>query len=463
MRQYWRWIAIEWLAVVSLVVTGVLFVGQTVVAQAPPVEGGLGPAPAPEPAPVAPAEPAPADPEPEIPVAQEPSATPLPEPPAAAATPVAPVAPISIPDGEAPPAPVAPAFPPAIPNVDVAARLRTATRFQDYQDPESFGDISQQVDADFYANGQVHRMLKWQVGVTISYPGSPGSSNAITVAPLDIIARFEPLPEFNIYMGRMIVVADRYTPSGPWGMDEFFYPGVFPALPAALQKSGPTGRDLGVNIWGAPLGGHLKYYLGIYQLHDPNINPLLSGRLQLSLLSPEPAFYQRTTYFGTKDLVAFGIGGQYQKAGSVMTVPTPMAGMMPVVPMTDDFSFFTADVTIDKVLGDSGTASLGGSYMMWKGDYNRWDNFFLASAGYLLPGVYGIGKIRFALRYQRGMATNDDAEASSIIDAQVSYNVMAWFARFQLGYRRIEQWIPGAPAQLQAGNQIYLGVTLADP
>jgi hypothetical protein len=405
------------------------------------------------------------EPEPETPEAATQSATPLPEPPPAASTPVAPTS--SVPEGQAPPGPVAPVFPPAIPNIDLGARLRVATKFQSPTDPEKLDDISQQLNADLYMNGQIHRMVKWQVAITMAYTGALASSNVATVAPLDVIAKFEPLPEFNIYMGRMIVVADRYTPSGPWGMDEFFYPGLFPgAASAPLQKSGPDGRDLGVNIWGAPLSGHLKYYLGAYQMHDPGLNPLLSGRLQISLLSPEPAFYQRTTYFGTKDLISFGVGGQYQKAGSVQVLPAAMPGMMAGMPMTDDYTFFTGDVNIEKILGESGTASIYGAYMKQKGAYQTWDDFWFVSAGYLLPGVVGIGKVRGNVRYQRAMENFATAEATSVLDFQISYNVMAWFARFQLGYRRSELYkrpTAAAAAMVQAGNQIYFGVTLADP
>ena len=131
------------------------------------------------------------------------------------------------------------------------------------------------------------------------------------VQPLDVIAKFEPLPEFNIYAGRMLVQADRFSPSGPWGIDEFFYPGFFMGVagPPALPKAGPVGRDVGTTVWGAPFGGHFKYYAGAYQLQDPALSPLYSGRLQLSLLNPEPAFFQRTTYYGTKDLISLGVGG----------------------------------------------------------------------------------------------------------------------------------------------------------
>jgi len=475
MHLFRRWIPIEYLVAIGLGVTGAAWPNSSaVLAQAPTPEpeDELG---APE-EPVG--EPAAPDAEDEPALAPTQSATPVPPPPAAA-VPAAPTVPITIPDGEAPPVPIAPAFPPAIPNIDYGARMRIATKIQGVPSPdepdgwEKLNDISQQLDADIYMGGQIHRMLKWQAGVTISYSGALTAGNSLGgsafVAPLDVIARFEPIPEFNIYMGRMIVVADRYTPSGPWGMDEFFYPGLvgLPATQPALQKSGTTGRDLGINVWGAPLGGHLKYSLGVYQLHDPALNPLLSGRLQLSLLTPEPAFYQRTTYMGYKDLISVGVGGQYQADGSV----GPANPMMPTVPpMTDDYSFLALDLNVEKVLGSAGTLQLYGSYFMFDGNFQRWDNYWFASVGYLVPGVIGIGKLRFSVRYQMGGESDliPNAEDASILDAQISYNIMAWFARFQVGFRRMEWTIPGsaatmAPTRLAAGNQIYIGVTLADP
>src|SRR5262245_56605938 len=141
-----------------------------------------------------------------------------------------------------------------------------------------------------------------------------------------------------------------------------------------------------------------------------------------------------------------------------------MMGMPAALPMTDDHTFFTGNITIDKVLGDSGTVSLNAAIMMFGGEFKRWDNFWFVSAGYFMPEPLGIGKFRFSLRYQRGLDSAEDAEASSIIHGQVSYNVAAWFARFQLGYRRMEVFqraTTTAGARLDVGNQIYLGVTLA--
>jgi hypothetical protein len=368
-----------------------------------------------------------------------------------------------IPDGASPPGPVAPAFPPAIPNIDFGARMRIGVRLQDQvEDPESFGDIAEQADLDMYMGGQIHRMFKWQAGVTVSYSGNQAQPSTAAVLPLDLLARFEPMPEFNIYLGRMIVVADRYVPSGPWGMDEFYFPGVFQGAPAAVQKSGSTGRDVGANIWGAFGGGHFKYYLGAYQLHDPALNPLLSGRLQVSLLSPEPAFYQRTTYYGDKDLVSIGVGGQYQADGSVQVVAPPAMGMPAVVPMVDDHSFFTADLTLDKKFGDAGTLSFTGGAHLFGGDFRTYDSLIHAAVGFTFPQVIGIGKLRPNVRFQQAQSHVEDSDASTFIDVQLSYLVMNWFTRVSIGYRRSS--IAGAPGTDNTdANMITLGLILADP
>jgi hypothetical protein len=385
------------------------------------------------------------------------------EPPPPGAGPQAPP-PSLIPDGEAPARPIPPAFPPAIPNIDFGARLQAALKLQNPDDPEKLNDISEYLQADVLTSGQVHRYLKWQASLTFQYAGTPGSSSSANIQPLDVLARIEPLPELNVYLGRMLVVADRFAPSGPWGIDEFFFPGFFPLIAApALPKAGAVGRDVGVTVWGAPLKGLVKYYLGAFNLYDPALNPLLSGRLQVSLLNGEPAFYHRATYFGTKDLISVGVGGQYQKNGSVQPVPMTMP---PTVPLTDDYTNVTADLTVEKNIEDAGTVSAIGAYYKYGGDYQRWKDFWVASLGYMLPRTIGIGKVRATVRYQRGLDAAPGADASSLIDAQLSYNIAAWFARFQLGYRRGESYIAAAgmaAARLVPSNMVYLGVTLADP
>jgi len=372
--------------------------------------------------------------------------------------------PSAIPDGEAPTKPIPPAFAPAIPNIDFGGRLQAGLKLQNPDDPAKLNDISEVLTADVLTSGQIHRYLKWQVNLTLSYPGTPGSPGTVNVQPLDVIARIEPLPEFNVYVGRMLVVVDRFAPSGPWGMDEFFFPGFFPLIAApALPKAGAVGRDVGTTVWGAPLKGHVKYYLGAFNLYDPALNPLLSARLQVSLLNGEPAFYHRTTYYGTKDLLSFGGGAQYQKKGSVQVVPTTMP---PTVPLTDDYSNITADLTFEKNIADAGTVSAIGAYYKYGGDFQRWKNMWLVSLGYMLPKTIGIGKVRATVRYQRAQDATPGADASTLLDAQLSYNIAAWYARFQVGFRHGDSYLAATAttvARLQPTNMAYFGITLADP
>lgn len=361
-----------------------------------------------------------------------------------------------IPDGSAPKGPVAPAFPPAIPSIDYGARLRAGLRLQDPSAPESIDKLTSTLDADVYFSGQIHRMFKWQFSATLSYAGTVGTPSSVTLSILDVIARFEPLPEFNIFLGRLLVIPDRYSPNGPWGLDEWFYPGIFAGAPLAVPKAGPLGRDIGTNIWGAFAGGYIKYYLGAYQLQDPALRPLFTGRLQANLIGPEPNFYQRTTYYGDKDLISFGIGGQYQKAGSVQPIA---AGSMDA-PLTDDYSEANADFIVEKTLGDSGTVSVEGAGYLFFGDYRNYQSLYVAAAGYMFPAVIGIGKLRPSVRYQHVQSAAPGAGASHVLDVQLSYVIMSWFARVHLGYRRTALDLGKGAV---AGNMLFFGIVLADP
>ena len=381
-------------------------------------------------------------------------------PPPPAAIPPAPPLTEPIPDGTAPKAPVPPAFPPAIPSIDYGARLRTGLRLQNPDQPKSLDKVSGTVEADIYFSGQIHRMFKWLVSATLSYAAQPGTPSAVNWSILDVIARFEPLPEFNLFLGRMLVVADRYAPSGPWGMDEWFFPGFIPGIaPPALPKSGPQGRDVGVNAWGTFLEGHLKYYLGAYQLQDPNLRPLFTGRLQVSLLSPEPNFFQRTTYYGDKDLISVGVGGQYQAEGSLLVMPAAMPGMMGTT-LTDDHTELNADLIVDKNIGNAGTLSVQGAGYWFGGDYRAFKSLYLAGVGFLFPQVIGIGKFRPSVRLQRAQSAAPGAGGSIVLDVQLSYVIMNWFARVHFGYRHSSVDVGGGAV---AGNMLFLGIVLADP
>jgi hypothetical protein len=385
------------------------------------------------------------------------------------------MAPNEIPIGTAPKGPVAPAFPPALPNIDFGGRLRVGLRFQDQSNPKGLGDVAETVYADLYMSGQVRTMWKWLIAITSdNYGGMSGNPSTVSMGVLDAVAGFEPIPEFRVWMGRMLVMADRYAPSGPWGLDEWFYPGIFSAAPPAVPKSGPAGRDVGVTVWGTPLGGHIKYYLGAYQLQDPVLSPLISGRLQISLLSPEPGWFHRTTYYGDRDLISLGIGGQTQKHGSVQAVPAPMAGMMAAVPLLDDYRELNADLIVEKRL-PQGALSLEAAYYYFHGAYQPWKWSTVGALAYTSPVIEGFGKLRPSFRFQQAnarqtTASGDELDPSRTYDVQLTYVVMHWFAHVMLTYRHYDMVFapPSAPAPASApahnqGNMIVLGVQLWDP
>lgn len=367
---------------------------------------------------------------------------------------LAPQNPSLIPEGSAPKGPVPPAFPPAIPNIDHGGRLRVGMALQD----DDGLDPYMSVDADVYMSGQVHRMFKWQIAMTLSYGGSPGAPSTTTFSLLDAIARFEPLPEFNIYAGRLIVAVDRFGQAGPWGTDEWFYPGIFAGAPLATPRTGPAGRDVGVNVWGAPFAGHFKYYLGAYQLQDPALHPLLSGRLQLSLLSAEPAFYHRNTYYGDRELISVGVGAQLQKDGSRQ--PTPAAPPAGFVPLTDDHRALSADLAVEKTIGSAGSISVNAAAYFFEGDFRSWESLYLGSLGFVFSPVVGIGKFRPSVRVQQGQAAAAGAGVSRVIDGQLSYLIMNWYARVLLNYRHSSIDLGSGAV---ADDRLVLGVVLWDP
>ena len=85
---------------------------------------------------------------------------------------------------------------------------------------------------------------------------------------------------------------------------------------------------------------------------------------------------------------------------------------------------------------------------------------------YMLPKPIGFGKVRATVRYQQALDRSDGADPSSVIDAQLSYLVAAWFARFSVGYRGGNSFMPATPttpSDTAGNNMLYLGVTLADP
>ena len=396
-----------------------------------------------------------------------------PAPPALSPEPLPPMSVLeAIPPVPAPPPP--PAAPAALGvaglskllEADVGTRLDL--RAQNPSHPENLNGLGMEGQVQLLLSGQALRHVLWQAdfvgtfgtiaqanGTGTSGTGSQtngtgtsgtGSQTSLydttgSAAVLDLIARFEFHEAFNLWVGRMLVPADRSGLSTEWSSAPWLLPGQFSASAPAGARHGPHGRSDGVTLWGQLGGGTFKYYLGAFNLADPTQSPLCSARLSLSLFNPEPGYRNASTYYGSKDILALGAGFQYQHNGSQGTVAQA------------DFTDLNFDVLFEKNLGLAGVIDLEAAF------YKIWDSyapetlsyFFLAS--YLLPIEVGPGRFQFLFRLQQAYGRGTNNADAVTDDAQLGYIIDGLRARVALDYQYSN--VLG-----QAGNALLLGLQL---
>jgi hypothetical protein len=379
-------------------------------------------------------------------LAQTPAPEPAPAaPPALEATPVAPPpdAPASVVNEPAlaPPAPLAPVVAPPEPiaeakpaeeeppplNISLWGRVDTTISSADSDPPvqpagNDLDDIYSTADFQIHTSGKVYKAVSFTANFVATYnPDIQG-----TAGLLDAIIQIEPSDYFNVWLGRMLVPVDRSNFSGYWFAAPWHYPGFgFADGQVTAPRQGPFGRNDGVTIWGQVEGGLVKYYAGMYDLYNVETSPLFSGRLALALLEKEPGYYHSSTYYG-KDILTLAVGGQYKKDGSV----APAMGVEP-----DNYSEFNADILFEKNFDGAGVLDLEVAYYKFNGDYEPTDAGWFGVASYMLPNDIGWGKLQPLLRVQQAIPSADDADTSTLIDAQLNYVVNSYATRFALGYR----------------------------
>ena len=404
-------------------------------AQVPPPDS----APAPAPTTITPApEPAMATPVPE-PMAPEPEPMMAPAP-----EPMAPPPTVMVEEVEPPPPPVD--VDASTKPISINAWGRVGFVLQGLQDPKKLDHLSTDGDLELHFDGQATN----EIGITGNVAGvfaTGNTSGSITI--LDLILRLDIVEPFHIWIGRMLVPSDRANFSGTWFEAPWNYPGTW-ALPIGFAgpREGPYGRNDGATIWGQALGGMFKYYVGAFEL-DNGGKPLWTGRLNLSLINPEPGYYHSSTYYGGKDLLAIGIGAQYKKDGSAFVPPPTSAMPMPTATMVDDYALFNADVLFEKNLQSAGVLDLEGAFYKYFGDYETFKFSYLLLASWLTPEKVGPGKLQPLVRFQSAKTQTD--LTSSSIEAQVGYVIADYNARLALGY----QYTKTGPTKT---NAIYLGM-----
>ncbi|MDN5941952.1 MAG: hypothetical protein L0H94_08735 [Nitrospira sp.] len=276
-------------------------------------------------------------------------------------------------------------------------------------------------NARIYLNGRIHKY----VGFTFNTEcfncsvvgGGPGSASNATIGLLDAIGQFEFNEMVNIWVGRTLVPTERGELSGP------FYLAVFDGFRTPLNQAdfsgnfgtggaGLYGRDNGAVFFGKihPGGTHVQYIASIFTgLQSaagagPNQRDHLkyAGRITWNLLNDEsnPGYYSSGTYFGAAgDILALGVGGEYQNSGSGSLLNR------------SPFGSAVTDLLFEKVLENAGVFTVNAEFKRyWAQDaaaaFTQADCFCMFGgtswtgyALYLFPQEIGIGRFQPYGRY----------------------------------------------------------------
>ena len=280
-------------------------------------------------------------------------------------------------------------------------------------------------NARIYLNGQIHKYLKVEFNTDCQT-----CSNGGEVRVLDAIGKIEYNPYVNLWVGRMLVPAERREMNGPFysPIYQIFSSGT-PFAPADYNlviksdgtSAGSFGRDDGATFWGAAFDGRFQYAVGFFRglRGGANIddNILYAQRIAYNFWEVEknPGYYTSGTYFGKGgDILTVGVNNQYQEDGAGQGATVVGNTVIPADP--GNFRGTGVDLLMEKVLPDNyGVVTVNGEYKNYNisngyGQIVRDANFpnsfsmfegnaYDLSAMYLFPQKLWIGQMQPYLRY----------------------------------------------------------------
>jgi hypothetical protein len=268
-----------------------------------------------------------------------------------------------------------------------------------------------------YVSGQATEDFSFEFNTEVD------RTNGSAARVLDALVKYEPTEAFKLRAGRMLPPSDRSNLDGPYYLNTFAFPLVAQRYPALY-----AGRDDGAALWGTTGDGAFKYQVGAFEgrqgTSDVDDNLLYAGRLTVNLLDPEPGYYNASTYYGAKDILALGLVGMYEKDGAG-TAANP-----------GDFTGWNVDGLYETTLGTGGVITLEGAYY----SYDRDDvavagqsegRSILALASYMLGTATGPGKLQPHIRYQ-SFSPEDDSGDHTRLEGGINYIVDGHDAKFSL-------------------------------
>jgi hypothetical protein len=318
-----------------------------------------------------------------------------------------------------------------------------------------------------YMSGQYGKVIK--ATFNTERTGGPSSTGGDNVRVMDAIVQFEFMPEFNIWMGRMLPPSDRSNLDGPFYVLPWSYPGV-----VSNYTNIAVGRDNGVMVWGKPLGGKLVYAFGLFEGHNKNgalsggsDKLQYSGRIAYNILDPEPApaYYTGSWYGGSKDILTVALAGSTQQDGAGTAI------------RKGNLSIWSADILFEKKI-PGGVPTLEGAYYKYKvgavdcgsGEPGAvacpvGDNLggqvdgkaYLLGAGFLIDPKVGWGQFQPFVRFQKFDRSLSNTR-SKATDIGVNYIIKGPNAKISAMYSKFDD--NRLPIGKHDNNQFTLGVQL---
>jgi hypothetical protein len=332
--------------------------------------------------------------------------------------------------------------------ISIGAGLRTSFNATEKGTPG--GTWSNNFSLDnirLYINAQVWDWIKLEFNTDCQTCSDGGE-----IRVLDAIAKIEPDPMGNFWIGRMLVPAERREMNGPfysavYNMFRFgtpFEPSDYSlTITSNGNAAGSYGRDDGATLWGAFIDKRLQYAVGFFRglrngaNQDGNI--LYAQRVAYNILDVEknPGYYTSGTYYGKGgNILTLGFSNQYQTDGAG-TVDDP-----------GDFRGTTFDVLYEQNLdgGNAGTLTFNGEYKNYgisgyglasrQSQVPGFDlfegNAFDVSGMYLFPEKFYYGQFQPYLRYVEAMPINSSDRNNW--EAGLNYIIDGHNAKVSLSY-----------------------------
>jgi len=193
----------------------------------------------------------------------------------------------------------------AAPSVSLGGGIRAGASWGDPDDSYGLNNVR------LYANASAYGWLGVEVNTE--------TADLDGLIVLDAVAKVKFSDNINVWAGRFLAPSDRANLSGPYygnvGNDHArgsrFY----------MNGNNVAGRDDGIALSGALAGSgadgemNLKYAVGLFD-GAAGDDQMFAGRLTMNLWDNETGYYNASTYYGEKEILAIGLAYQTESVSS---------------------------------------------------------------------------------------------------------------------------------------------------